>query len=149
MYPGIILYANIFMWKNLTCSNQKTLPLAATFWFLHPSYSVLTSPLSWSSGTSITSKVKSNQQEWLWHSEGSQTSQPGHWTGAHCYIQGGSAHWSPRQLAWARRPCTWAPGLPAPNLPGPSSALGLSPLLNCVVPGIMIIPNLTEFRNQT
>lgn len=33
MYPGIILYANRFIRKNLTCGNQKTLPLALTLWF--------------------------------------------------------------------------------------------------------------------
>lgn len=54
----------------------------------------------------------------MWHSKGSQIPEPGHWTYAHCYIQGGSAHWPPGQftLAW---PEHWAP---APNLQGPSSA---------------------------
>ena len=100
MYPGIILYANIFIWKNLTCRNQRTLPSALTLWFL-TSYSVLMSSWFWLSGTSVTSKGKSNQCEWhVRYREGRQT-------------QGLATEpmSAGHQCAWALWPCSWARGL--------------------------------------
>lgn len=74
MYPGIILYANIFIWKNVTCGSQKILSLALTLWVL-TNNPVLLSSLFWLSDTSFTWKAKSNQWEWhVRHRQGSQTS---------------------------------------------------------------------------
>lgn len=146
MYPGIILYANIFIWKNLTWGNQKTLSLALTFWLL-TSNLILLSSLFWLSDASFTWKVKSNQWEWhVRHRQGSQTSA---WPLNLCPLlyTGGSALGSPGQFAWATQPCTEHLGSYAkPSGPflGP---LFCFPLLNCVVPGAEVIPNFTEFGN--
>lgn len=126
MYPGITLYANTVKWKNWMCGNQKTLPLALTLWFL-TSCSVLMSPLFCFSGTFITSKNTSNQQEW--HETWQSLTRPQAWA-AGPVLTG-----LPDSLL-ALRPCPRAPGVLRQTwIQGLSSALCLSPLLNRVVPG--------------